>query len=177
MTLSYVDLLLSLRFYRHVETVEKNHNGFNYYYDFKNGIGTLVNTEGATFLLLAARTILLDKKAEKGMRAVLQYNETTLILECKPEENNQMAAYLTIEKNDESISFKFKTTPVQVQENGQTITEIIESSLEAFAKALEEYLARIEAELSPSKVPDNLKIHKMKIQEVSNTTVENGSYQ
>jgi hypothetical protein len=70
---------------------------------------TTVNYEGASYLYLAAMSILEDRNSEKGMRAVLPCNNAALILECKPDQDNRMTAYLTIDPHSavEFCSFLF----------------------------------------------------------------------
>jgi hypothetical protein len=106
---------------------------------------------------------------------VLACNKAALIFECKPEDN-QMAAYLTIEKNGQSIPFKFKTQQVQFKENGQTITRVIQSGLGAFAKMIEGYLVATGSERHLSKLLDNFENSQDGNPQVSNTTTENNGY-
>jgi hypothetical protein len=176
MTLTYFNTYLSLRFYQYDG---KNDIGLSHY-DLKNGMTATVNYEGASFLYLAAMSILEGRNSEKGMRAVLPCNKAALIFEYKSDQDNQMAAYLTIEKNNQSILFKFKTHQVQDNENGQMITRVIQSGLGAFAMMLEGYLTGIGADLHLSKLPDNFENSQDENQQVSNTnttTIDNGYQQ
>jgi hypothetical protein len=61
---------------------------------------------------------------------------------------------LTIEKNNQSISFEFGTQQIQVKEHGQMVTRLIQSGLGAFAKTIEEYLTGIGTDLHLSKLLD-----------------------
>jgi hypothetical protein len=175
-TVAYFNTHLSLRFYRY--TGKNNNNGFDQdIYDLKNGMTTTVNYEGASYLYQAAMSILKGMNSEKEIRAVLPCNKAALIFEYKSDQDNQMAAYLTIEKNNQSIPFKFKTQQVQIKEHGQTATKVIQSGLGAFAMTVEGYLINIGADLHLSKLPDNLENSQDEDQPVSNTTVENNGYQ
>jgi hypothetical protein len=136
MTLSFFNWNLSLRFYRYSG---KDKDGFDRY-DLKNGITTTVNYENASYLHQTAMLILKGINTEKEIKAELPCYNATIILEWKPDHDNQMAAYLSIEKNDQSISFRFRTHTVKVMENGQMVTKVIQSGLGAFAMTLESYL-------------------------------------
>ncbi|MDR1334533.1 MAG: hypothetical protein LBJ71_04930 [Holosporaceae bacterium] len=85
-------------------------------------------------------SVLTDINAEKEIRAVLNCNDVTLVFECKPDRGNQIAAFLTIEKNNRAIPFKFMPLSDQVEGNGQMITKVVQSDLEAFANTIEMYL-------------------------------------
>jgi hypothetical protein len=104
-TMSYFNWNLSLRFYRYSG---KNNDGVDQY-DLKNGITTTVNYDNAACFLLTAMDILKDINSQKETRAVIQCKKAALIFEYKHDQDNQMAAYLSIEKNNEMIPFKFKT--------------------------------------------------------------------
>ncbi|MDR1334534.1 MAG: hypothetical protein LBJ71_04935 [Holosporaceae bacterium] len=175
-TVAYFNTNLSLRFYRYIG--KHNKNGFDQdIYDLPNGMTTTVNYEGASYLHQAAMSILKDINSEKEIGAVLQCNKAALILECKSDQGNQMAAYLVIEKNNQSIPFKFITHTVQVKENGQTVTKVVQSGLGAFAKTIEGYLIDIGASLHLSKLPDNFENSPDEDQQTSNTTTVNNGYQ
>jgi hypothetical protein len=151
-TVGYLNWNLSLGFYQY--SGKSNIDGFDRY-DFRNGITTAVNCDDASYLYRVAMFILNDINSEKEIRAVLECNNAALIFEYKPDQNNQMASSLTIEKNNQSISFKFKTHPVQVRENGQMLTKVVQSGLVAFAKTIEGYLTGIGTDLHLSKLPDD----------------------
>jgi hypothetical protein len=159
-----------LRFYRYYG---KNKDGSDQY-DLKNGLTTTVNYENAYYLYQAAMYILKDINSEKEIRAVLPCNKADLILACKREQDDQMAVYLTIEKNNQSISFRFKTQQVQVKENGQMVTKVIQSGLGAFAKTIEGYLTGIGADIHLSKLLDNFENSQDEGQQAYNTATDNG---
>jgi hypothetical protein len=173
-TVSYFNTNLSLRFYRYSG---KDNIGLAQY-DLKNGMTTTVNYEAASYLYQAAMFILKDINPEKEIRAVLPCNKAALIFEYKSDQGNQMAAYLTIDKNNQSISFKFKTHQAQVKENGQTVTKVVQSGLGAFAMTVEGYLIGIGADIHLSKFPDIFENSQDEDQQVSNTTTaEYNGYQ
>jgi hypothetical protein len=169
---SFYNSNLSLRFYRYMG---KN-NGSDYY-DLPNGITTTLNYENASYLHQVATFILTDTYNEEEIRAVIQCNKADLILECRPDQDNQRTAYLTIEKNNQSISFKFKTHSVQIKEHGHIFTKVVQSGLGAFAKTLEGYLTGIGADLHLGKLPDNFENSQYENQQVSDTTTVNNEYQ
>jgi hypothetical protein len=172
-TLSFFNWNLSLRFYRYSG---KNNDGSDRY-DLKNGMTTTVNYENAYYLYQAAMFILEDINSEKEIRAVLQCNNAALILEYKRGQDNQMAAYLTLEKNNQSIPFKFKTNTAQVMESGQMVTKVIQSGLGAFAKTLEAYLTGAGISYHLNKMLDMHENSQDENQQVSNMTIEDNGYQ
>jgi hypothetical protein len=174
-TLSYFNTHLALRFHRYIG--KNNNNGFDQdLYDLPNGMTTTVTYEGASYLYQAAMFILTDINSEKEIRAVIQCNKAALIFEYKPDQDNQMVAYLTIEKNGQSIPFRFKTHSVQIKEHGHSFTKVIQSGLGAFAKTIEGYLASIGADIHLSKLPDNFENSQDEYQQVSDTTRVNDRY-
>jgi hypothetical protein len=70
-------------------------------------------------------------------------------------QGNQMTAYLTITQNNEAISFKFSTHEVQVRENNQTVTKIIQSGLGVFALTVYGYLIGVGADIHLNKLPED----------------------
>nr|WP_092067927.1 hypothetical protein [Dendrosporobacter quercicolus]NSL46847.1 hypothetical protein [Dendrosporobacter quercicolus DSM 1736] len=114
--------------------------------------------------------VIDGKYAEQQILAVLQCNNnTTLIFEYKPDQYNQMDSYLTINKNNETISFKFKTHIYRVKEKGQMVTKIIQSGLGAFARMLDGYLPGINADGHLNKIADDLENLQNENQQVSLT--------
>jgi hypothetical protein len=147
---------LSFRFYRYSGM---DNRGFSKY-DLKNGMIATVDYEYASCLYQVLMFILNDKNSEKGINIVFERNNFTLFFEYKPDENKQMAAYFTIEKNDQSISFEFNTCTVLVIENGESIPKVFQSDIGAFAKLIERYLTGIGANVHLIKLPGNCKIIK-----------------
>jgi len=60
-----------------------------------------------------------------------------------------------INKNNESITFRFNIHKYEVKENGQVVTKVIQTGLGVFAKILDGYLTGIGADRHLNKVPDN----------------------
>jgi hypothetical protein len=113
-------------------------------------LSTSVNYNAAAFLYIAA-TLILDGK-EDEIEAVLPCGvNTSLIFEYKPDENNQMTAWLAIDKNNRTIPFKFATHSFTVRENGKPVTKIVQSGLGVLQKTLSGYLSAIGADLHLSK--------------------------
>ena len=53
-----------------------------------------------------------------------------------------MASYLTINKNEKTITLKFRTDIYKEKKDGEAVTKIIQSGLGAFAMTLHAYLTR-----------------------------------
>lgn len=91
----------------------------------------------------------------KDVELVFPYsNNATLIFENKLDQDNQMGAYLLINKNNGTMNFRFGTMQYRVRENGQVITTVIQSGLGAFVKTLEAYLTRIGTDLHLNKLSE-----------------------
>lgn len=136
--------------------IGKNHSGFDQF-DIPKSLRTTINYEMASFLYQLAMSVVNGKYAEQQISGVIHCNNnTTLIFEYKPDQYNQMGSCLTINKNNEMISFKFKTHIYRVKENGQMITKIIQSGLGALAKTLDGYLTGINADGHLNKLLDDL---------------------
>ena len=72
-------------------------------------LSTTITPEVVAYFYTQA-TSILDGTAEKEIEAVLPCkNDATLFFQYKPDENNQMSAYLTINKDNKTISFRFPT--------------------------------------------------------------------
>jgi hypothetical protein len=108
----------------------------------KSFLSTSVNPDRAAFFYVQASRIIDGKNPEEQIEAVLPcYNGTTLTFAYKPNENNQMVAYLVINKNNEMISFKFQTTEYADNIDGQMVTKIVQTGLITFHLILGCYLA------------------------------------
>ena len=90
---------------------------------------------------MQASRILDGQNSDEPIEVVLPCNNgTSLIFEYKPDQNNQMSAYLTINKNNETIRFRFKTTEYEETVNGQTVTKVMQTDLSIFTLILGCYL-------------------------------------
>ena len=107
--------------------------------------------------------------------AVVPCNHASLIFEYKPDQNKQMSAYLTINKNNHSILFKYPTHTYQVKVDGQLITKVIQSGLGVFFHTIIGYLTAIGADKHLDKLPEYSRGPKENQQ--SSDTVENNGYQ
>jgi hypothetical protein len=122
---------------------------------------TTVSYEGAALLYLVAAKIFDDRHPEREIKAVLPcLKNTTLTLEYKPGQNNQWDVYLTIERDNKTIPFKFKTHTYTFRESGQLVTEVIQSGLGAFGKMIEGYLTGINVNGHLSKLPEDEELEK-----------------
>ena len=134
----------------------KDNNGYDQYCK-KTFLSTSIRYEGAALFQLTAIPILEGKDPEKQIEAVLRCGKNaSLLFEYKPDENNQMTAYLTINKNNETIPFKFPTHEYKVKENGQVVTKVVQHGLAAFVSVLDGYLTGVGADNHLSKLPDEI---------------------
>lgn len=116
-------------------------------------LSTTVHYEGAAALYMTAMPILNGNESQVELVLPCS-NQATLIFEYKLNQNNQMGAYLLINKNNETIPFRFGTMQYRVKENGQVITKVIQSGLGAFAETLDGYLTGIGADLHLNKLSE-----------------------
>ena len=148
--MSFYNTNLSLCFCRYIG---KNNAGLSQY-DTNNLVTTTINYEGASLLYQIAISILNGKNSENEIKAVLQCNNAALIFDYVSE-GSQMVAYLSIDKNNQSITFRFSTHTYQVKNDGQLITKVVQSALGAFAKTVEGYLTGVGADRHLAKMPDD----------------------
>ena len=150
LTMSYYLSYLILKF---VPYIGKDKLGYDEYCK-KTFLSTSINHEGALFLNTHCTSILIGKDSEKPIEAVLTCKSgASLLFEFKPDQNNLMDSYLTIKKNNETISFKFPTYQYQVwTPNGGMVTKVAHLDLGVFSKILEGYLAAIAADEQWNKV-------------------------
>ena len=116
-------------------------------------LSTTVNYEGAAALYMTAMPILDGNESQVELVLPCS-NDATLIFEYKLDQNNQMSAYLVIDKNNETIPFRFGTHQFRAKENGQMVTKVLQSGLGAFTKTMEAYLSGIGADLHLSKLSE-----------------------
>lgn len=116
-------------------------------------LSTTVHYEGAVALYLASMPILDGNESQVELVLPCS-NNATLIFEYKLEQDNQMSAYLLINKNNGTMTFRFGTMQYKVRENGQVITKVIQSGLGAFVKTLEAYLTGIGSDLHLNKLSE-----------------------
>jgi hypothetical protein len=137
-----------------VPYVGKDHRGFSQYSKNKF-LSTSINYEGAAFFYLTAMPILNGEDSEKQIEAALPCsNNAALLFEYKPDQSGQMSAYLTVNKNNEMIPFRFSTHPYRVNIDGNMVTKVRQAGLGAFAMTLESYLKGIGADLHLNKLTE-----------------------
>jgi len=117
---------------------------------------TTVNWDGAFSLFKTAMDIIEGREAAQGVfLSISCASGATLILDRKPGQDNQMETLFVISKNNETIPFKFSTQSVQVKENNQMVTKIIECGLGTFAKTINGYLEGINSDRHLDKYTDD----------------------
>jgi hypothetical protein len=172
MTLSFFNWDLSLSFYRYSG---KDEDGFHSY-DFVNDLTITLDDERVSYLYQTAIFILNEKDPGKEIKVEIPRYNINLMLERKPDDDGQMAVFLTIEKNGQSISFRFKTRTFKVTENGQESTMVVQSGLMAFAKTLEAYLTGTSISYHLKKMLDIIENPQDENQQVPNATTEDDGY-
>ena len=119
---------------------------------------TTTNWENAYSLWKTCNDIL-NGTISSCMLTIMCSNDTMLTLERRPipmmNSSGQMETIFAITKNNETIPFKFKTTQINVMENGQSITKTIECGLGAFAKTLDSYLLGTNTERHLNKMTED----------------------
>jgi hypothetical protein len=124
--------------FKFVPYLGKDHNGV-WAFDSKMFLSTSINYGGASLFWLAAKRIL--EEGTDQVEVILPCNNNAaLILEYKPDENGQMKAFLTIDKDRRKIAFKFSAEEIKITKNGHMEKLIVQSELRAFAFALKGYL-------------------------------------
>ena len=140
LTASFFCTHLTLGFSPHIG---KDKRGFDEYCR-KSFLSASFNHGGAAFLHMIVEPIIKGKNLEQQVEAVLECKKNTkIIFEYKLIENKQMIAFLTIKKDNQMITFKFKTHQYIIEENGKTVTKTAQSGLFDFAAVLEIYLMRV----------------------------------
>ena len=150
-------------------------------YDARNnddkGLSTSINYEGAALLCLAATPIINGENSDKEIKVVVQCNNATLTLDYQADQNNQMTAFLTINKFNQSASFKFATHTHQIKENGQFVTKIIQSGLGVLIKTIESYLLGTGIDIHLKKLPETPDLIQDEDQQPSHTKGNNSGLQ
>ncbi len=154
--------------------VVKDSRGFDVY-DTTNGLSTTLNYENASLLFQVAMSILSGANAENEVRVTLQCNNAELVFDYKHKEDGTMAAFLTINKNNQSILFEFITDTFQVKKNGQKTTLFLQTGLNVLAEVLHGYLSGIGTDRHLNKLSDYYATSKCANQNYS--TGNNSGYQ
>lgn len=170
LTISFYKTNLTFRF---IPYIGKGKNGLDDY-NRNSFLSTSINYERAALFMAIAMGIIDGRDADKEIEAVYPcLNGTTLFFEYKPDQNNQMNAYLVINKNNETIPFRFSTHQVQIKDNGQIVTKVIQSGLGNFAMILEAYLQGVGADIHLNKLGDELEKYQLHDQQAFITTENN----
>jgi len=126
LTMSYFKSNLVLKF---IPYIGENNQGIDQY--SKNVFyNTSLNPTRAAFFFNQASRIL-DGKANEPIDVVLPCNSgTNLTFEYKPDQNNNnpMTVYLTIDKNNVTVPFRFETIEYFINVEGQMVTSIIKQA-------------------------------------------------
>jgi hypothetical protein len=142
LTMSYFCTNLTLSF---APWLSRDNIGRNEY-DIKAFLSTSINHERAAFFYTQASRILDGKNTGEPVEVTIPCNKgATLTFEYKPDENNQMSAYMIINKNNQTIPFKFPTTEYSEKIDGQDVTSVMQTSLSIFTTILGCYIAGIAA--------------------------------
>lgn len=147
-------------------------------YDKTNRLSTTVSHEGAKSFYQIAKSIIDGSDTDKQINTVFSCKrDTDLIFEYRPESDGQMMAYLTISKENKTIRFWFPTRQYdEVDEEGQTVTTVIQVGLGAFAKVMYGYLARTGAADGLDKLPENFNEYQNYSKQVSSQEMWSSVY-
>ncbi len=126
---------LTLNFMPYVGT-EKNGKDN---YDFQGHLSTSINFKGAAALFFLMKAIIMGEENAMEMN-LPQHSNTILRFEYRAEEQQQMAAYLTIIKNKREIVFKFAQSEYYVYNRGHKEKKILHTGLYQFVKGLSCYI-------------------------------------
>jgi uncharacterized protein DDB_G0289917 len=120
-------------------------------YDLTKSISTTVNFEGAYGLYDMANKLIQHPTMTGGVD--IPCNGAMIRLERRTATPSEV--FFTINKNNDSISFKFTSYQTTLNENGQQTQQTIESGLGAFAKTVEGYLTGINSDRHLDKLTED----------------------
>ena len=149
LSLYRLNLVLKLR-----PVIGKDKRGFDIYCR-DTFISTSLDYDGATVFHQTAMSIYKGNEPENQLELTMPSgNNATVTLAYKPDEANQMTAYLVLSKNNITIPFRFATCQYQTCVDGKWITKVCQAGLGAFAMVLEGYLRGIGADNHFSKLTE-----------------------
>jgi hypothetical protein len=122
-------------------------------YDMKAGQVTTVDFEGAFALYNVSKQIIEGSIQEVSLS--IPCNGAKLTFERKLSTNGSMETVFSISKNNVTIPFVFATIQQQVKQNGQIVTQTIETGLGAFMKTIDGYLTGINADRHLDKLTED----------------------
>jgi hypothetical protein len=95
---------------------------------------------------MQASQILEGKNSGEPVNVTIPCSRgASLNFEYKLDVNNQMSAFLTIDKDNKKILFRFPTTEYDEKIDGQNVTSVMQTGLGIFAMILGCYIAGIAA--------------------------------
>ena len=173
MKLSLFNANLSFNFANYIG---KNKYGYDQY-DVKNAITTSINYYNASLLYKVAMSIDGEVDSDKEVRALVSCNNANLLFEYKSEQNNQKTAYLTIEKNNQSITFRFPILTYQFKKDGQIFTKVVQVGVNVLTEVLHGYLSGIGCDKHLEKLADYYAAAKGDNQQRDYSTENSSGYQ
>lgn len=152
LTIKFFNVNLSLQM---MPFTGKDANGRDQY-DRQRSVMTTINFEGAALLLKMAKDVIDGKVEGENVQVdVPCNNNVTVSMVWNRGENGQSSTQLTINKNGQTIPFRFATATYKVRQNGQVTQKIVEIGLDVFAKTLEGYLTGINADRHLDKLTED----------------------
>ena len=137
LTMSYFRIYLTLNFVPWLSTDSTGHSQ----YCKKTFLSTTLDYNWAAYFHGACMSILSDEGSTKSVEATLPCkNNAALTLLYRPGEDNQMTAYMVINKDNKTILFRFETRVKQEIVDGQMVTKVIQAGLETFSMVLKGYM-------------------------------------
>ena len=130
---------LSLRFARWIDKDERGIDRYD-----KKFITTTISDEAVATLLLLSMQII-SGTLQNPAQYIFECFKATVLFEYRPDQNGQMRAYISMEKDKEKILFEFRVAQWKTKENGKTVEKTIQSGLLVFAEVLHAYLSAIGA--------------------------------
>lgn len=141
LNISFFNTNLSFKFYPFLSKDDIGRSS----YDMNHGQNTTVNYEYAYALYKLSNDIIEGKVQECNL-LIPCAGGASLTFERKLGQSGQYETLLTINKNNNIISYRFPTIIQQVKENGQPVTKVIETGLGVFMKTINGYLEGINAD-------------------------------
>lgn len=152
LTITFYNTNLSFKF---VPFMGKDANGKNKYNEGKT-VTTTINFEGATLLQQSALEVVNTFGPTDTIMVPIECNNgVRIIFERKLDQNNQMSSWLSIDKNGETVPFKFSSKIININKNGQATTKIIETGVLVLIKIIEGYLTGINASRHLNKLTED----------------------
>jgi len=97
---------------------------------------------------------ILDKKITEGELSIKSFNGSVMLVQ-RVQVEGVYETLITASETDHSVKFLFATREFKKKENGNEVTERIDSQLGAFVKTIEGYLTGINSERHLNKFTDD----------------------